>query len=100
MSLLGRLRWQVRPSHQLWCAADPRGELLGILVHEQYRDAKVAKRAVTTFIKFGDEVLLGRVILLIKFWLANLGHDAIARLVQAAIIGLVIAMGLRAMGIA
>jgi hypothetical protein len=60
----------------------------------------VAKRVVTTFIKFGDEVLLGRVILLIRFWLANLGHDAIARLVQAAIIGLVIAMGLRAMGTA
>jgi hypothetical protein len=53
-----------------------------------------------TFIKFGGEVLLGRVILLIGFWLADLAHDAIARLVQAAIIGLVIAMGLRAMGTA
>jgi len=66
---------------------------------------------VTTFIKFGGEVLLGGVILLIGFWLANLVHSAIARtgndnarglarLAQAAIIGLVIAMGLRAMGIA
>lgn len=66
---------------------------------------------VTTFIKFGGEVLLGGVILLIGFWLANLAHDAIARtgsgnahglarLAQVAIIGLVIAMGLRAMGIA
>jgi hypothetical protein len=66
---------------------------------------------VTTFIKFGCEVLLGGVILLIGFWLANLAHDAIARtgnenarglarLVQVAIIGLVVAMGLRAMGIA
>ncbi len=66
---------------------------------------------VTTFIKFGGEALLGGVILLIGFWLANLAHDAIARtgnenarglarLAQVAIIGLVIAMGLRAMGIA
>jgi hypothetical protein len=66
---------------------------------------------VTTFIKFGGEVLLGGVILLIGFWLASLSHAAIARtgnenarglarLVQVAIIGLVIAMGLRAMGIA
>jgi hypothetical protein len=66
---------------------------------------------VTLFIKFGGEVLLGCVILLIGFWLANLVHDAIARtgnenarglanLAQTAIIVLVIAMGLRAMGIA
>ena len=61
------------------------------------------------FIKFGGEVLLGGSILVIGFWLANLAHDAIsrasertglARLVRIAILGLVIAMGLRAMGIA
>ncbi len=64
---------------------------------------------VSTFIKFGGDVLLGAAILVIGFWLANLAHDAIsrasertgvARLARIAIIGLVIAMGLRAMGIA
>lgn len=66
---------------------------------------------VTTFITFGGDVLLGGVILLIGFWLANLVHTAIARtgtqnaqwlarLAQLAIVGLVIAMGLRAMGLA
>lgn len=64
---------------------------------------------VSTFIKFGGDVLLGAAILVIGFWLANLAHDAIsrasertgvARIARMAIIGLVIAMGLRAMGIA
>ena len=64
---------------------------------------------VAMFIKFGGEVLLGASILVIGFWLANLAHDAIsrasertglARLARIAILGLVIAMGLRAMGIA
>jgi hypothetical protein len=66
---------------------------------------------VTTFIRFGGDILLGGVILLIGFWLANLAHTAItraggesgkgiARVAQIAILGLVIAMGLRAMGIA
>jgi hypothetical protein len=66
---------------------------------------------VTTFINFGGDVLLGGMILLIGFWLANVAHTAImragtdgatglARLAQVAIIGIVIAMGLRAMGIA
>jgi hypothetical protein len=66
---------------------------------------------VTTFINFGGNVLLGGLILLVGFWLANLAYMAIeragsdhskglARLAQVAIVGLVIAMGLRAMGIA
>lgn len=66
---------------------------------------------VSMFIKFGSEVLLGGAIFAIGFWLANLAYDAIARasgekriglarLARLAIIGLVIAMGLRAMGIA
>jgi len=64
---------------------------------------------VSMFIKFGGEVLLGGSILVIGFWLANLAFDAIgrasertalARLARLAILGLVIAMGLRAMGIA
>ncbi len=66
---------------------------------------------VTTFINFGGDILLGAVILLIGFWLANLAFTAItraggdasstlARVARIAILGLVIAMGLRAMGIA
>ncbi len=66
---------------------------------------------VTIFIKFGGDVLLGSAILAIGFWLANLAHEGIdraagpnsrglARIARFAILGLVIAMGLRAMGIA
>ena len=66
---------------------------------------------VTMFITFGGDVLLGGVILVIGFWLANLAYHAIdkasgprtaglARVAQVAILGLVLAMGLRAMGIA
>lgn len=66
---------------------------------------------VTTFINFGGDVLLGVVILLIGFWLSGVAYAGIqrtgaenarglGRLAQVAIIGVVIAMGLRAMGIA
>ncbi len=66
---------------------------------------------VALFIQFGGDILLGGVILVIGFWLANLAHDAInnasgehtsglARVARVAILGLVLAMGLRAMGIA
>ena len=66
---------------------------------------------VTTFIRFGGDILLGSAILVIGFWLANVAHDAIdrasgastkglARIGRYAILSLVIAMGLRAMGIA
>ena len=66
---------------------------------------------VTTFIRFGADVLLGAIILVVGFWLAGLVYGVISRgksehaaglakLARLAIIGLVIAMGLRAMGIA
>src|SRR6185436_12415042 len=66
---------------------------------------------VTLFIKFGGNIVLGGTILTIGFWLANLAHHAIRRadttqseslagIARVAILGLVIAMGLRAMGIA
>jgi hypothetical protein len=66
---------------------------------------------VAMFIKFGGDILLGGAILVIGFWLSNLAYDAIdkasgerssglARVARVAILGLVIAMGLRAMGIA
>ncbi len=66
---------------------------------------------VTMFVQFGGDILLGAVILVAGFWLANLAAEAInrasgehtsglARIARVAILGLVIAMGLRAMGIA
>ncbi|WP_291010759.1 mechanosensitive ion channel [Hydrogenophaga sp.] len=66
---------------------------------------------VSSFIRFGGDILLGSAILIIGFWLANLAHDAIdrasgaksqglARIGRYAILALVLAMGLRAMGIA
>jgi hypothetical protein len=66
---------------------------------------------VSTFIQFGGNVLLGVGILLIGFWLANLAYRAILRassenaigianIARYAILGLVVAMGLSAMGIA
>ena len=66
---------------------------------------------VTSFIRFGGDILLGSAILVIGFWLANVAYEAIdrasgagtkglARIGRYAILALVIAMGLRAMGIA
>lgn len=66
---------------------------------------------VSTFIRFGGDILLGSAILVIGFWLANVAYAAIdqasgaqtkglARIARFAILALVIAMGLRAMGIA
>ncbi|MBX3606915.1 MAG: mechanosensitive ion channel [Piscinibacter sp.] len=66
---------------------------------------------VTTFIGFAGDIVLGGLILAIGFWLANLAYDAIdkasgeksaglAAVARIAILGVVIAMGLRAMGIA
>lgn len=65
---------------------------------------------VTMFIQFGGQVLLGAVIFAVGFWLANLAKTAMlasspanagaANLVRFTIIGLVTAMGLRAMGLA
>ncbi len=66
---------------------------------------------VSAFIAFGSDLLLGGAILVVGFWLANLAFNAISRasgakttglaqVARLAILGLVIAMGLRAMGIA
>ena len=65
---------------------------------------------IGVFIDFAGDVLLGSVILVIGFMLANLAYQAIvrasgersmlARLARWAILGIVLAMGLRAMGIA
>lgn len=64
-----------------------------------------------TFIAFGADILLGLVIFVIGYWLANLAANAIqranadnavglSRIARVAILGLVVAMGLRAMGVA
>ncbi len=66
---------------------------------------------VTTFIGFGSDIALGSAILIAGFWLSSLAARAIARtgkegssfaahVARFAILGLVTAMGLRAMGIA
>ncbi|MBA4069126.1 MAG: hypothetical protein C0495_04610, partial [Acinetobacter sp.] len=66
---------------------------------------------IAMFIYFGANILLGAVILVIGFWLANIVANIVQRgeynssrwlanLVRVLIMGLVVAMGLRAMGIA
>ena len=66
---------------------------------------------IAMFIQFGASILLGAVILVVGFWLANVVANVIQRgeynssrwlgnLVRILIMGLVIAMGLRALGIA
>jgi hypothetical protein len=63
---------------------------------------------VIMFIEFGGDVVLGGVIFTVGFWLSNLAHKAIsgggsasmARVARIAILGVVLSMGLRAMGIA
>ncbi len=66
---------------------------------------------VTMLIGFAGQILLGSVIFAAGFWLANIAHSgvmrvsgesgtALAGILRIAILGLVLAMGLRAMGIA
>lgn len=80
-------------------------EAAGILGFSQVSDF------VETFIQFGGQVLLGVAIIAVGLWMANLAHAAIHRLgrPQAAlvaglarftILGVVFAMGLRAMDLA
>ena len=66
---------------------------------------------VTLFIEFGGNIVLGGTILTIGFWLATSrttrfsaptprSSESLAGIARVAMLGLVIAMGLRAMGIA
>lgn len=63
---------------------------------------------VATFIEFGGQVLLGTLIIAVGFWLSNIAYGALSRagssaaanIGRFAILGLVLAMGLRAMGLA
>ena len=66
---------------------------------------------VATFLQFGGQVLLGGAIIVIGLWISKVAYEAIdglsgenttffAAIARYAILGLVFAMGLRAMGIA
>lgn len=65
---------------------------------------------VTTFVEFSGQILLGSIILAVGFWLANITYLVIIRssgeskilagIAKFAILGLVTAMGLHAMGLA
>lgn len=66
---------------------------------------------VAMFIQFGGQVLLGMGIIAVGFWLSNLAYNtllglhgqgsaSLANIARFAILGLVLAMGLKAMGIA
>jgi hypothetical protein len=65
---------------------------------------------ITIFVEFGGKILLGSVILAVGFWLANIVYKVIisgngqsklvAGIAKFAILGLVTAMGLHAMGLA
>jgi hypothetical protein len=66
---------------------------------------------ISNLIEFGAQVLLGVVTIAVGFWLANLAHGAVQRvsgpnagqlanIVRFSILGIVVAMGLRAMGLA
>lgn len=66
---------------------------------------------ITMFIRFGANILLGAVIMVVGFWLANTVAKVVERgeynssrwlasLIRVLIMGLVLAMGLNAMGIA
>ncbi len=78
-------------------------EAANMLGFTQVRDV------VTMLIEFGGQILLGSVILAAGYWLSTLAHDAMSRagasaimanIARFAILGLVTAMGLRAMGLA
>lgn len=65
---------------------------------------------ITMMIQFGGQVLMGSAIIAIGLWLSNIvhasmnqaagGNHAMSGLVRVVILGLVLAMGLRAMGLA
>lgn len=70
-----------------------------------------ARDVMTTFISFSGDIVLGGMILVVGYWLSNLAYRTIdkvsgeqssglAGVARVAILGVVIAMGLRAMGIA
>ncbi len=67
-------------------------------------------KIVAMMIQFGGQILMGSVIIAVGLWISNLiqsamnqaagGQHAMSGLVRVVILGLVLAMGLRAMGLA
>ena len=66
---------------------------------------------VSTLISFGAQVVLGLIIIMVGYWLSNLANRAVlnvsgqssavvANIIRYAILGIILAMGLRAMGLA
>ncbi len=84
--------------------------LFAIIMSANLLKFKEIADIVTMFIGFAGNILLGAIILVIGFWLANLvagivgrseqGSQFLATVVRVLIMGLVLAMGLKAMGIA
>ncbi|MBS0200015.1 MAG: mechanosensitive ion channel [Proteobacteria bacterium] len=108
----------VAPASNRWSLSDVAGHLalFFIMLFATVEAADMlgfdgVRDLLETFIAFGSDILLGLVIFVVGYWLANIAATAIqranpdhniglARIARVAILGLVIAMGLRAMGIA
>ncbi|MBS0217683.1 MAG: mechanosensitive ion channel [Proteobacteria bacterium] len=106
------------PANNRWSLSDVAGHLalFFIMLFATVEAADMlgfdgVRDLLETFIAFGSDVLLGLVIFVVGYWLANVAAAAIqranpdhnvglSRIARVAILGLVIAMGLRAMGIA
>jgi hypothetical protein len=100
-----------RPSHLVQMAVMFFAMLFAVVEAADQLGFGQVRDVVTTFIGFAGDIVLGGLILVVGFWLANLAHRAIDRasgertaglasVARIAILGVVIAMGLRAMGIA
>ena len=104
------LAGSLRPSHLAGVLIVFFGMLLAVVESANQLGFAQVGQLVDTFIRFGGDLLLGGAVLVIGLWLANVAHAALSQasegrayLANAArivIVGLVIAMGLRAMGIA
>lgn len=80
----------------------------GVSAFEQLHLTQV-KDLLTNLTEFAGDILLGSIIMVVGFWLSNMVYGALnkgentamaANIARFAIMGLVMAMGLRAMGIA
>lgn len=106
------------PANNRWSLSDVAGHLalFFIMLFATVEAADMlgfagVRDLLETFIAFGSDILLGLVIFVVGYWLANAAATAVqranpehgtllSRITRFAILGLVIAMGLRAMGIA
>ncbi len=105
------LSGNTRPSHLVQLAVMFFAMLFAVVEAANQVGFSQVRDVVTTFITFSGDILLGGLILTVGFWVANLAYTAIdkasgpestglASIARIAILGVVIAMGLRAMGIA